>query len=50
MNCKNCYINYSPMWRKNYCNACATHYSRHGYHKNVCVIYAKILMDIKNNK
>jgi len=46
MNCKNCYTDYTPMWRNGYCNACALHYTRNGYYKDPVKIYAKVLMDI----
>ena len=32
--CINCYVDYSPIWRKGYCNACGIHYSKYGVHKN----------------
>ena len=49
MECKNCYVNFSPIWRNGYCNACGIHYKKYGIHKNVSEIYAKILINIKNN-
>jgi hypothetical protein len=49
MECKNCFIKYSPVWRKGYCNACSVHYKKHGVHKNVEEIYAKILCSIKKS-
>ena len=50
MDCINCYINYSPVWRKGYCNACAMYYTRHGCYKSVGEIYGKILIDMSKNK
>ena len=46
--CLNCFIKYSPMWRNGYCNACSTYFKRHHVHKDVSIIYAKILMTLKN--
>ena len=48
--CLNCFVDFTSMWRKGYCNACATYFSRHKVHKNVVSIYAKVLMDIKKGK
>ena len=49
MECLNCYINYSPLWRHGYCNACGIYYQKHGVHKDVDTIYAKVLMSIKKS-
>lgn len=50
MVCKDCLVNFSPQWRKInnvvYCNACATHFKRHGFHKDINY-YAKILVNLK---
>jgi len=48
--CINCCTNHTPQWRNGYCNACATYYYRHGVHKDVTEIYAKILLSLKNPK
>ncbi len=54
MECLNCYSTSTPQWRKInnniYCNACGCHYQRHGTHRNVAEVYAKILINLKNNK
>lgn len=47
--CINCYVDYSPIWRKGYCNACGIHYSKYGVHKNHIEIYAKIICSFKKN-
>jgi len=47
MECLNCYIDYSPIWRRGYCNACGIHYQKHGVHKDVATIYAKVLMSFQ---
>ena len=44
--CLNCHIQESSMWRHGHCNACWVYYKRKGEHKNVSVIYAKILLDL----
>ena len=43
MECINCFTDFTPLWRKGYCNACYIYYKRQGVHKNVEAIYAKIL-------
>ena len=50
MECLNCFVDFTSMWKKGYCNACATYFSRHKVHKNVETIYAKVLMYIKKGK
>ena len=45
--CINCYVDYSPIWRKGYCNACGIHYSKYGVHNNHIDIYAKIICSFK---
>ena len=50
MECLNCFVDFTSMWRHGYCNACSTYFSRHNVHKNVETIYAKVLMDIKKGK
>ena len=50
MECSNCFIRWTSQWRRGYCNACASYFSRHGVHKEIDTIYANILMDLKNNK
>lgn len=52
MECANCYVLDSPQWRKikTVIYACCVHYKRWNKHKNVEELYAKILIDMKNNK
>jgi hypothetical protein len=50
MNCSNCYVDFTSQWRNGYCNACWIHYKKYNNFKDVSKIYAKILIDIKNNK
>jgi hypothetical protein len=49
MNCLNCYIDFTSQWRNGYCNACWIHYKKYNKFKDVCEIYGRILIDIKNN-
>jgi hypothetical protein len=47
MNCINCFVDYSPIWRNGYCNACGIYFKKHGVHKDHVKIYAKILCNLK---
>ena len=49
MECSNCFIKWTSQWRHGYCNACSCYFNRYGIHKDVNIIYAKILIDLKNN-
>ena len=54
MECSNCFIRFTPQWRKingkNYCNSCGCSYYRWKKFTPVEEIYAKILVDMSKGK
>ena len=51
MECGNCFVDETPCWRKIndnvYCNACGLYLKKNKVHKDITLIYAKILMNLK---